>query len=75
MSKDLFEQAFIWSSGIGLVFLFIGVVWFVLCIILFFKIWFMTNDVAKIKEILTVQIDLDHPYVDQVDTNTADKPE
>ena len=54
MSKDLFEQAFIWSSGIGLVFLFIGVVLFVLCIILFFKIWFMTNDVAKIKEILTV---------------------
>ena len=74
MSRDLFEQMFIWSSGIGLIILFIGVLWFVLGIILFFKIWFMTNDVAKIKELLTVQMDLEHPYVDQADADTADKP-
>ncbi len=41
-----------------------AIIWWVLCIILFFKIWAMTNDVSKIKDMLREWLDLDHPIID-----------
>ncbi|MFZ1301459.1 MAG: hypothetical protein WAQ27_02680 [Candidatus Microsaccharimonas sp.] len=66
-----------------------GVIWFILllvltllptilCIVLFFKIWVMTNDVGKIKNLLQEQFDLEHPYVEQTekdDSKPVDKEE
>lgn len=34
------------------IFLILAIVWSILCLILFFKIWGMTSDVAEIKELL-----------------------
>jgi hypothetical protein len=36
----------------GLISIFLGIAWFVCCIILFFKVWGMCNNVSKILEIL-----------------------
>ena len=33
-------------------------------IILFFKVWGMTNDTAKIKDILQEWLDLEHPVIE-----------
>ncbi len=32
--------------------LFISILWCIICLILFLKIWIMTNDVSKIKDLL-----------------------
>ncbi len=47
-----------------LLFLLIALVPTILSIVLFFKVWFMTNDVSKIKDLLQELIDIEHPYVD-----------
>lgn len=52
------------SGGAALVIIIIGIVSFFLCVALFFKIWIMTNDVNKIKDMLREQLDLEHPYVE-----------
>jgi hypothetical protein len=58
------QQAEIFTSGFGLLLLVLAFVPSILCIVLFFKVWIMTNDVSKIKDILKEQMDLEHPYVD-----------
>lgn len=52
------------SAGFGIFILFLGILWWVLCIILFFKIWGMTNDVSEIKNMFKEQLDLEHPYAE-----------
>ena len=37
---------------IGLISIIIGIAWFVCCIVLFFKVWGMCNDVRRILQIL-----------------------
>ena len=37
-------------AGLTLLFAILGIVWSILCLILFFKVWGMTNDVRDIKE-------------------------
>lgn len=54
------------SDFIGLVIVF-GAVITLLNIILFFKMWGMTNDTAKIKDILQEWLDLEHPEVDDAE--------
>lgn len=39
-------------EGINIIFSLIGIVWTICCLVLFFKIWGMTNDVKTIKNIL-----------------------
>lgn len=60
------------SVGFGLFIIFIGILWFLLCVILFFKIWGMTNDVKEIKTMFKEQLDLEHPYVED-DESTKNK--
>lgn len=51
------------SDLIGVILL-IGAVVAALNIILFFKIWGMTNDTEKIKNILQEWLDIEHPLVE-----------
>lgn len=60
------------SAGIGIFMVFVGVLWGILNIILFFKIWEMTNDVREIKEMFKEQLDLEHPYVDDEDSKKGE---
>ena len=53
------------SAGLGLFIIFLGILWFLLCVILFFKIWGMTNTVSEIRSLLKEQLDLEHPYVEE----------
>ena len=52
------------SAGYGIFILFLGILWWVLCIILFFKVWGMTNDVREIKNMFEEQFDLEHPVIE-----------
>ena len=60
------------GAGFGIFILFLGALWWALCIILFFKIWGMTNDVSEIKNMFKEQFELEHPYVED-DKSTNDK--
>lgn len=53
------------SAGLGLFIIFLGILWFLLCVILFFKIWGMTNTVSEIRSLLKEQLDLEHPYAEE----------
>ena len=53
------------SAGFGFFIIFMGILWFLLCVILFFKIWGMTNDVSEIKKMFKEQLDLEHPYIEK----------
>lgn len=71
MSNETIQVIQFLSSSFAGLFLFLGIIWWLLCIILFFKVWGMTNDVSKMKDMLREQLDLEHPYVE----NTApDQP-
>ena len=37
------------SAGFGFFIIFMGILWFLLCVILFFKVWGMTNDIKEIR--------------------------
>ena len=50
-----------------------AIIWWVLCIILFFKVWVMTNDVSKIKDMLKEWLDLEHPLVENEDEKVVSK--
>ena len=43
----------IFGAFFGLIIMLLGLAWFVCCIILFFKVWGMCNDVKKILFILS----------------------
>lgn len=53
--------------------LIIAIIPIILCIILFFKVWAMANNIKDIKEILKDWIDLEHPFFED-DKNTNNKP-
>lgn len=55
------------ASGLGLFFLIIATVVLILCIVLFFKVWGMTNDVSKIKDMLQDWLDIEYPITNQKD--------
>jgi len=65
MSQEAFLNTLSLNAAAMLIVITIGIIWWALCIILFFKIWTMTNDVAKIKEMFEEQLDLEHPYADK----------
>ncbi len=67
-----FEQVVVTGSGVVEFVLFIAILWFVLCVILFFKVWVMTNDVSKIKYMLKEWLDLEHPF-DKDDSRSEEK--
>lgn len=61
-----FTQLLTAGGGVAAIFfVFIPLIWFALCIILFFKVWAMTNDVSRIKDLLEEQMDLEHPYIEK----------
>lgn len=71
--NDTFQQS-IEADGNMLLFLFlIALIVLIFHFVLFFKIWFMTNDVASIKELLQTQMDLEHPRVKDDSKNNLDK--
>lgn len=53
------------GAGFGIFIIILGILWFLLCFILFFKIWGMTNDISEIKNMFKEQLDLEHPYVEE----------
>jgi hypothetical protein len=59
------QNLFVLSGGIGLFILFLGITWWLLCIILFFKVWGMTNNIKRMKDIAEEQLNIEHPYVEQ----------
>lgn len=54
------------SDFIGLIMV-IGALVTLLNITLFFKIWGMTNDTTKIKDILQEWLDIEHPEIDDTE--------
>lgn len=61
------NEAFFAGGGITVILLCIVIASLplILSIILFFKIWIMTNDVSKIKDLLQEILDIEHPYVNE----------
>lgn len=58
------------SGGFALFLLSLGLVWWLLCIILFFKVWGMTNNINRMKDLLEEWLDIEHPVVeDSIDKN------
>lgn len=51
------------GAGGAILLIFIGAVWWILGIILFFKVWFMTNDVRKIRDAVEEWFDKEHPLI------------
>lgn len=49
---DLVQQSITAGGSMALFFLFIALLPMIFSIVLFFKVWNMTNDVSKIKDIL-----------------------
>ena len=70
MLEDAIQQVQALSAGTALIFLFFTVIPLILSIILFFKVWIMTDDISRIKE----WIDLEHPYVDDGDKEKTVTP-
>lgn len=52
------------GAGFGVFVVVVGIIWFILNVILFFKIWDMTNDMRELKNMFREQLDLEHPFVD-----------
>lgn len=52
INKRIMEPFGIFGVFIGLISIFLGLGWFICCIILFFKVWGMCNDVKQILQIL-----------------------
>lgn len=52
------------SAGISGVVIVLGLIWWILCIVLFFKVWGMTNNISRIRDILEEWLDLEHPEIE-----------
>jgi len=61
------------SGGVGLFILFMGILAWLLCVILFFKIWGMTNDISQMKNMLKEWLDIEHPVVDTNKASSQDE--
>ena len=63
-------------DGLTIFICLISILWSILCIILFFKIWAMTSDVAEIKQLLQRQFNQQgQPLQAQEETSSAPKAE
>lgn len=51
----------LYSDGGEFIIVAIAIIWSALCLILFFKVWDMTNNVKKILDILTIQYGIEEP--------------
>jgi hypothetical protein len=80
MSDDTIQQLQALTGGGVLLFAFFGILWWVLCVVLFFKVWGMTNDVNEMKATMKEWFDLEHPLVEtdkeesKPQTEAADQP-
>lgn len=54
--QDMVQQSMVAEGSFILFLLLLAFIPTLLCIILFFKIWIMTNDVSKIKDLLQEQL-------------------
>lgn len=52
---------------------FLGILGWILGIVLFFKIWGMTRDVRKMKDMLQEWFDIEHPLVDAKEDKPKDQ--
>ena len=59
------ETIFGLSAGFGIFAIAVSILWFLLCVILFFKIWAMTNDIRDIRDKMEEWLDLEHPEVEK----------
>lgn len=59
------ETAQFIGGGLFTLILLVAIITWLLNIILFFKIWGMTNDVSQMKEVLKEWLDLEHPEEDE----------
>jgi nitrate/nitrite transporter NarK len=71
---DRFIDPYVVSSGFILIFMLVSFVPFILCVVLFVKLWIMTNDVRKIKDIIEERLNLEHAYTDTVATSEPQTP-
>ena len=69
--QELLGSAMLGNSLV-LTILFFGFLWWVLCIILFFKIWAMTNDINKMKGMMEEWLDIEHPLAEGADEEPKD---
>lgn len=73
----MFNETVQQMQGLGISFatvvFFFGILWWVLCIVLFFKVWAMTNDVNKIKDMLKEWLDIEHPVDDTDEIKPKDQ--
>lgn len=65
MSESTMQQLQLLTGGFGLSIVFFGILWWVLCVVLFFKVWGMTNDVSEMKATMKEWFDLEHPLVEK----------
>ena len=73
MSNDIVQQFQLLTGGVSLMVLFFGILWWLLCIILFFKVWGMTNNVNKMKDMLQEWLDIEHPITKEGDVEQEDQ--
>lgn len=65
MTESTMQQLQLLTGGFGLIIVFFGILWWVLCVVLFFKVWGMTNDVNEMKATMQEWFDLEHPLVEK----------
>jgi len=58
------------SGGVLIFITIVAIVWWALCIILFFKVWGMTNDTREIRDMLEEWLDIEHPIVSEREAKT-----
>lgn len=63
MSDSTFQQLQTLTNSLGVVGIVFAILWLLLPIVLFFKVWGMTNNVAEMKDTLKEWFDLEHPVV------------
>ena len=73
MIENDFEQLLSLYGGAMAISFFISIVWTVLGVILFFKVWGMTNNVSKMKDMLQEWLDLEHPVIKEDDKVSNNK--
>lgn len=71
-STQNIETIFNIGGIVGILLIIAGIISWLLCVVLFFKIWGMTNDIEKIKKTLDRWLSIEHPPASEDDYR--DKP-
>lgn len=71
--EEMVQQSIVAGGSVALFFLLIALIPTILCIVLFFKIWIMTNDVSKIKDLLQERTGLEHSYVKKAEEQSVEE--